>query len=240
MGWNFDAGPMHFGSDGVALRPQMKIGYGDNNCDVRIGVDDVRDGLSAAAAGHVKRSYEAEGTSMEQVLKDLRNQSEIKALDDIVRIAPQLLAQIVKMTGVDIPANSHVHARVIVKIGLGVGGGVCLGWADTKGFHMVGVRGSVSAAASVGADIMAGLHHTRKYVKAVLGISNLCTEVVFELPKPAPTGTAGSEQEETPIAKAAAAAANAAAAGKPAPEHVPGAGMAHLNGDEATASGVNC
>ena len=91
------------------------------------------------------------------MLTKLKNESEIKILDDVIRAAPQLLSQIIKMTGVDIPPNSHIAARCILKIGLGVSGGVCLGWADTRGFHMVGCRGSVSAAASIGADIMAGL-----------------------------------------------------------------------------------
>lgn len=131
-----------------------------------------------------------------QVLSKLKNKSEIRVLDDVIRIAPRLLSQIIKMTHVDIPANSHIFARAILKIGLGITGGICLGWADTKGFHMVGCRGSVSAAASIGADIMAGLHHTRKYVKAILGISNVCVEMVFELPEKAEGGVAGKEGEQ--------------------------------------------
>lgn len=97
-----------------------------------------------------------------QVLRELKSQSQIRVLDDLIRLAPKLLSQIMHMTGVDIPKNSHVAARVLLKFGVGISGGVCLGWADTKGFHMVGCRGQVSAAASIGADIMAGLHHTRR------------------------------------------------------------------------------
>jgi hypothetical protein len=130
-----------------------------------------------------------------QVLRKLRSESEIKVLDDIIRIAPQLLSQIISMTGVDIPEDSHIFARTLLKIGLGISGGVCLGWADTKGFHMVGVQGRVSAAASIGADVLAGLHHSRKFVKAILGISNICVEMVFELPEKASGGTAGVEGE---------------------------------------------
>ena len=130
-----------------------------------------------------------------QVLKALKNKSEIRVLDDVVKIAPQLLSQIISMTRVDIPENSHITARCLLKLGIGISGGICLGWADTKGFHMVGCRGSVSAAASIGGDIMAGLHHTRKFVKAILGISNICVEMVFELPAPAETGKAGDPDQ---------------------------------------------
>lgn len=136
-----------------------------------------------------------------QVLKQLKNKSEIRVLDDVVKIAPQLLSQIMSMTKVDIPENSHVSARAILKLGVGITGGICLGWADTKGFHMVGCRGAISAAASIGGDIMAGLHHTRQYVKAILGISNVCVEMVFELPEKAQTGTAGTPDEQASAAK---------------------------------------
>jgi hypothetical protein len=42
---------------------------------------------------------------------------------------------------------------------------------------------------------IAGLHHSRKFVKAILGISNICVEMVFELPEKAQGGTAGKEGE---------------------------------------------
>jgi hypothetical protein len=132
-----------------------------------------------------------------QVLAQLKAEGEIKVLDDVIRIAPQLLGLIMKMTDVDIPANSKISAQATLKLGVGIAGGICLGWADTKGFHMVGARGHMAAAASVGADIVAGLHHTRKYVKAILGITNVCIEIVFELPGPAKTGTEGGVNEVT-------------------------------------------
>lgn len=142
----------------------------------------------------------------------MRAESEIRVLDDIIKAAPQLVAEIMRMTGVDIPAGTRIVAMTTLKIGAGVCGGICLGWADTKGFHMVGVHGHASAAASLGGDIIAGLHHSRKLVKAVLGVSNICVELVFALPEPAQGGTAGVEgeavqPEEVPGTMAAAAAA---------------------------------
>lgn len=67
MGWEIDAGPLHFSRNGVAVKPQLKVGYADDNVNVRAGVEDVRNGLSAALAGQVHRTYESEGNGMNQV-----------------------------------------------------------------------------------------------------------------------------------------------------------------------------
>ena len=77
--------------------------------------------------------------------------------------------------------GSHITAKTTLKSGFGASAGVCLGWADTRGFHMVGVRGKVGAVAKIGGDLMAGLHHTRRRVKAVLGYGNLVVELEFKL-----------------------------------------------------------
>jgi hypothetical protein len=67
MGWTFDAGPLHFGPDGMAIKPQMKLAYSNNNLSLQVGVDDVRDGLSGAVSGHVHRVYTAEGATIKEV-----------------------------------------------------------------------------------------------------------------------------------------------------------------------------
>ena len=253
MGWGLDVGPLHAGSDGVGLRPQLKVGYEDNNVHFAAGIDDVRDGLGGGLSAQARRQYRAEGDTMHearplpllqcararllpnapqqfrvhplapptpktqhrprralvrtgraanaaaapaQVLKKMRAESEIRVLDDIIRLAPQLLSEIMRMTGVDIPERSHVCACTTLKVGVGLNGAICLGWADTKGFHMVGVRGQASVAVSLGGDVMAGLHHSRKLVKGIVGVSNICVEIVWVLPEPAEGGTAGKEGEE--------------------------------------------
>lgn len=67
MGWAIDAGPIHLSDEGVAVKPQFKVGYADDNVNVRAGVEDVRDGLSAAIAGDVHRTYESEGHGLNEV-----------------------------------------------------------------------------------------------------------------------------------------------------------------------------
>lgn len=67
MGWEIDAGPLHFSSNGMAVKPQLKVGYADDKVNVRAGVEDVRNGLSAAFGGQVHRTYESEGSGLNQV-----------------------------------------------------------------------------------------------------------------------------------------------------------------------------
>jgi hypothetical protein len=74
MGWKFDAGPFSLGSDGVSVKPQMKVGYSDDNVKFQAGLDDVRDGISGGVAGRVHRKYDAEGNSMKEVLSSFAAQ----------------------------------------------------------------------------------------------------------------------------------------------------------------------
>lgn len=120
---------------------------------------------------------------MVQVLAELKNKSNIAVVDDVISAVPKLLSQVMQTARVRIAEECPVWAKMIVKGGLGVSGAVCLGWANTDGFHMVGIRGAVSVAAGLGADMMVGRHATKPLVKYILGISNICMEFVLEYEK---------------------------------------------------------
>lgn len=102
-------------------------------------------------------------------------------MDRLIKLAPKLLGHIARLTHVNIPARCHIQAKVTVRTGFGVDAGVCLGWANTAGYRMLGVKGKLGALAKVGGDLMAGLHRDRGKVKAVIGIGNVLVELVFEL-----------------------------------------------------------
>ena len=76
--------------------------------------------------------------------------------------------------------DSPVWAKMTVRGCIGVTGAVCLGWANTDGFHMLGVQGAVSAAAGIGGDVMIGRHSWKPLIKYILGFPNLCMEIVQE------------------------------------------------------------
>jgi hypothetical protein len=127
-----------------------------------------------------------------QVLRKLRRKpGEIKGMDRLIRMAPWILSQIIRITHVDIPKGSKIRARAAIKSGVGFDAGVCLGWTDTEGYHMVGVRGKLGLLAKVGGDLMAGLHHDRRRVKAIVGYGNLGVEIEFKLRDKAKAGVAG-------------------------------------------------
>lgn len=74
--WGFDVGPFHAGSDGVGVRPQLKVGYNDENVRFVAGLDDVRDGLSGGLAAQARRRYRAGGDSVKEVCTALRTAPE--------------------------------------------------------------------------------------------------------------------------------------------------------------------
>lgn len=117
-------------------------------------------------------------------------------MDRLVKLAPWLLAQIVRLTHVDIPDRCHIQAKTTVRTGVGVDAGVCLGWADTEGYHMLGVKGKVGVMAKLGGDLMAGLHHSRRKVKAVIGAGTVLVDLVFELKKKAPLEAVANDTSE--------------------------------------------
>lgn len=106
-------------------------------------------------------------------------------MDRLIKLAPWILGQIIRITRVDIPERCHIWARTTVRTGFGVDAGVSLGWRDTEGYHMLGVKGKVGALVKLGGDLKAGLHKGRRKVKAIIGLSSVCVELVFELKKQA-------------------------------------------------------
>lgn len=129
-----------------------------------------------------------------QALDKLKNRSHIQVVDDVISAAPKILSQVMKTANVRISDDDPVAIKMTVKGGVGVFGAVCLGWANTDGFHMVGVRGSVSASIGVGGDMVVGRHATKPQVKCILGLPNVCIELVFEnVSQPQKIDTAGPD-----------------------------------------------
>ena len=129
--------------------------------------------------GHAIQIDELHGLQVLKAFK--RKEGELKVMDSLVKLAPRLLAQIIRMTKVDIPKRCHVWARTTVKTGIGLDAGVCLGWSDTEGYHMLGVSGKMGALVKIGGDLMAGLHRDRRRVKAIIGLMSVCVELIFEV-----------------------------------------------------------
>ena len=118
------------------------------------------------------------------------------AFDWLIKAAPWLLGQIIRLTRVDIPKGSRVRARAAIKSGVGADAGLCLGWTDTKGYRMVGLQGQVGLIAKLGFNLLAGLHQDRQRVKAIIGYSNVAVELEFTLPHEAEEKDGGVGESE--------------------------------------------
>merc|ERR1712034_114092 len=71
--------------------------------------------------------------------------------------------------------------RVKAAVGVGVDAELCLGWCDTKGYHMMGVGGTVRAGLGLGANVFAGKHTTGTLMKVILGVSNFTFEYTMPI-----------------------------------------------------------
>lgn len=80
----------------------------------------------------------------------------------------------------DRPAQqAPMTLKVRASTGLNVSCQMCLGWANTTGYHMVGLGAKATAGVSAGGMVFAGCHHSGVGVKVVLGVSNFTLEYTF-------------------------------------------------------------
>jgi len=218
--WAVHVGVVTFGSDGVEVKPQMKVGAETDNFSTEVGVSDIRDGIKVGAVAQVMADARAEGNSVLElhqniecdtvgfkqaleVAKSILSTGKEKA-SELTKIAEVLgmgLASLEKILGrreaesannenVDGAAGGGDNAdparfqlRVEGSVGLGVSAEVRLGWADTRGYKMIGCGGNASAGAGIGADVFAGTHEAGTSAMIILGIGNFTFEYAFPLGK---------------------------------------------------------
>jgi len=229
-------GPLAFGSKGIDVKPQFKVGAQVANFKAEAGVGDVRDGLKVVAKAEASLEVASTGNSINELHDGIR--CETPGFREALETAKRLMVvgaagartQIAESLGV--PEDRLVSAmagqqlggsamtlKVKVDAGVGFSAAVCLGWCDTKGYNMVGVGGQAKAFVSLGANVFAGRHHTGESAKVILGISNFTFEYTFPLklpPKPQEAEPSAAA-EETALPTPATRQAPAAAAAAPAP-----------------------
>jgi len=203
-GWEVNLGPLAFGSKGIDVKPQFKVGAQVANFSAEAGVGDIRDGLKVSAKAEAALEVATTGNSINELHDGIR--CETPGFREALETAKRLMVagaagartQIAETLG--IPEERLVSAmagkqlggtpmtlKVKVDAGVGFSAKVCLGWCDTKGYNMVGVGGQAKALVSLGANIFAGRHKSGESAKVILGISNFTFEYTFPLklpPKP--------------------------------------------------------
>lgn len=199
--WEVCLGPLEVGSNGLELKPQMKIGARAANFKVEAGLCDVRDGLKFQAKAGAAVQAQSEGRSLKELHQAIHcetpgfrealkvvtcllgagTESVLCQIAKILKLSPAQLDGILSGEGRSGAAWAPMKLRVIGRVEVGLGAEVRLGWCDTKGFRMVGVGGEVAHAASCGANLFAGRHTVLDIAKVIVGITNFHFEYTFPL-----------------------------------------------------------
>lgn len=254
--WELNLGPLALGHKGMELKPQLRVGAKVGNFRADAGIHDVRDGLKVSLKASAILEVIGEGHNIDELHDSIRCEtpgfreamdsakallgrtsnkagSVISKVSEIIGIGNERLEKL--LAGKDEMTkkkhgNTPLELKVKGDVGIGVTGAVCLGWCDTKGFHMVGVGGTAAAALAVGVNVFAGKHGDGTCFKLILGLSNFCFEYIIPLgevteePVPAdPQATQASDAGAVdlldmgppPSSAASGAPANAPPSGQP-------------------------
>lgn len=207
--WELSLGPLSIGSRGVDLKPQLKVGFQNDNVKAEAGVGDIRDGLRLSAKAQTFVEATASGRSLAEVHENIRCETPgfrealhkaktlletpevLRDLAEKLRIQERIISDRLKDCALRAGAGDrHVDLRVKASLGVGVDAQVCLGWCDTKGFKMVGVGGHAAAVLAVGANLFAGRHASGESFKVVLGIGNFSFDYTISMQSSASTEAA--------------------------------------------------
>ena len=149
--WDVDVGPLFISSQGMQLKPQCRVGLTLGNLSVGAGMDDLRggQGFKCDARAEVAQELIGSGDSLVAFFQSLKAQrgladDKVNALLARVHIIVALVTQRIK---VNIGGQCKVDGKMTLKMGVGMGAAVSLGWLDHEGYRMVGVGGGVDAIA---------------------------------------------------------------------------------------------
>eukprot|EP00405_Crypthecodinium_cohnii_P018819 CAMPEP_0206482770 /NCGR_PEP_ID=MMETSP0324_2-20121206/39048_1 /ASSEMBLY_ACC=CAM_ASM_000836 /TAXON_ID=2866 /ORGANISM="Crypthecodinium cohnii, Strain Seligo" /LENGTH=311 /DNA_ID=CAMNT_0053960733 /DNA_START=9 /DNA_END=944 /DNA_ORIENTATION=- len=220
--WEVSLGPLSVGTNGFALKPQMKVGAKVGAFKADLGVGDVRDGLSFQAKAEAAVNVQTRGHSIRELHDSIHCKTPgfKEALETAktitVKGANGFRTHICDAVGISLDrldmalegqrVKDPMHLKVSADVGIGAGLKVCLGWCNNEGFHMVGVGGGAKAVVGLKANIFAGKHYEKLLAKVILGISNFTFEYTFPLPSlaaveappeviPVPGGTAAATEK---------------------------------------------
>jgi len=180
-------GPLELSKDGTVMKPKFNIGIEGGSLYAMAGLRDVRDGLSAEGLAMYQKAYSSKGATLQEVLENVKAEEKVPALDDFIVAVPQIMAEVLEATGIDLKADriAAVEGAVYIYVGTGVSAGLYLGWVDTKGYRMVGVEGKMAVAASMGITVKAGVHENLQSVRITSYLTNVGFDVVVKLKEPA-------------------------------------------------------
>merc|ERR1712007_258698 len=154
-------GPLEIDRDGVVVKPKFNVGITGPGIYLLAGVRDVRDGLAGETFAMMHKDYTTKGSSLTEILENVRAVDPVPVLDDLIKAVPEAISKVIEALGIDIGQNCvEVEGVVFFWVGVGVSAGLYLGWADTKGYSMIGVEGIAASLVSVGFSLYCGRHES--------------------------------------------------------------------------------
>mmetsp|Transcript_5730 Transcript_5730/g.14668 ORF Transcript_5730/g.14668 Transcript_5730/m.14668 type:complete len:279 (-) Transcript_5730:77-913(-) len=176
-------GPLEIDSDGVVAKPKFNVGFTNGTLSLMAGMRDLRNGLAVEGLAMAVKSYSIVGSSLIEVLSSVQANEHLPVLDDLVAAVPQLVADVLDATAVDVDVPGvRVEGVIYVYTGVGVTAGLYLGWLDTSGYAMVGAEGKVASALGMGATLRAGVHEDGASVRIVVYMANVGVDVIVRFP----------------------------------------------------------
>ena len=186
--WNVDLGPLSISSSGMQVKPQCLLGARVGNFHTSAGVSDVREGhgLKLAATAEVAQNFSATGESLRDFFKTIKASEGLADdyINPLVEKVDDIVVLVLEHIGVDIGGTCHVDGMVKLKISLGAGASLALGWEDSEGYHMVGAGGGAACALHLALGVFVGLKdpQNRRDVKLVIEASNVTIIAKLKLP----------------------------------------------------------
>ena len=192
--WDVDVGPLFISSQGMQLKPQCCVGLTLGNLSVGAGMDDLRggQGFKCGARAEVAQELIGSGDSLVAFFQSLKAKrgladDKVNALLARVHIIVAIVIQRIK---VNIGGQCKVDGKMTLKLGVGMGAAVSLGWQDHEGYRMVGVGGGVEAiAVDLMFSVFVGIKDLNPFdcdlndLKLILEASTFKVEAKILLPK---------------------------------------------------------
>ena len=137
--------------------------------------------LSADAA--MSQDLSATGNSLQSFLSNLKATDGLidGLINPIISAVDDIAIKILDMVGVDVRSPCQVEGTMTIKVGVGVGGAVSLGWKDSEGYNMVGAGGGVAAGLHLTLSLFAGLREKRN-VKVIIDATNFSIVARIAMP----------------------------------------------------------
>jgi len=205
--WQLHLGPLIVGSEGLDLKPQIKLGFDTSSVLWWVGLGDVRDSIFLMACFNAYAVAHGEGHSLAELHVSM--ESDVPGVKQLLKVAMKIFdvemgefARIAHYLGYKLTSLERILAGDVLPsagggapppiqltllysgLFVGLSWKTCFGWTDTQGYNMVGWSAAVLI--RCGVSVFAGRHKTGTSMKIILGSGSLYFTYVIPTDPPPP------------------------------------------------------